>query len=163
MAPHAITVHAGDQGPKSFVVASRRTRPGAELQLILAGYLQPTRRGSQKRSRTPDWDALFDLAQGLDALAPLEVRSSMSTAERAALTRHVLWVQQDEAKNTPTAHDGVVEATVAQWKDLVNWGEVSAAQVLALAWNVSPRTIHSRLRLARDSGIIDSPGQGKRQ
>jgi DNA-directed RNA polymerase specialized sigma24 family protein len=45
---------------------------------------------------------------------------------------------------------------------LLSWGESAAAKVLAEIEGVSVRTMHSRLRLARDKGLLDSPGSGAR-
>jgi hypothetical protein len=49
-----------------------------------------------------------------------------------------------------------------RYEELTSWGETAAAKVLSEELQIPQRTIHTRLRLARDRGLIESPGAGAR-
>jgi hypothetical protein len=59
-------------------------------------------------------------------------------------------------------YENVVIDTSQVYLELNLWAEPSAAQILSLIEGVPPATIRNRLRLARERGILDSPGSGKR-
>lgn len=52
--------------------------------------------------------------------------------------------------------------TATVYSALTNWLEAAPAQLIALMENVSVSTIRNRLNAARDWGLIDKPGAGRR-
>jgi hypothetical protein len=76
------------------------------------------------------------------------------------MTEHLFRIH--EYSNNPRDSSDVVEYTSWCYSTLIDWGEASAAREIALRWEVPVRTIQNRLRLAREKGILKSPGQGSR-
>lgn len=94
---------------------------------------------------------------GLDSIA---LRSNISSAWGSILTEHIFRIH-DHLRHENDTSD-VVAYTAWCYTTLINWGEASAARELALKWDIPVRTIQNRLRLARERGILKSPGQGSR-
>lgn len=67
-----------------------------------------------------------------------------------------------EGKKNLQLYKNVVLETSMIYLELNLWAEPSAAQILSLIEGVPPATIRNRLRLARERGVLDSPGSGKR-
>ena len=93
--------------------------------------------------------------QPLDALS---VRKQFSSDLGRLMTDHLMKVLDHMEKNA----DEVVSHTAWMYRNLTSWGEASAARELALHLDVPVHTIHNRLRIARERGILPSPGPGSR-
>jgi hypothetical protein len=97
-------------------------------------------------------------ASGLDPLDPLEARKNVSSEWGALMTQHLFEVHRHFNRDP----SDVVADTAWKYSTLVAWGEASAARELSLRTKTSVHTIHYRLKLARDKGILKSPGPGSR-
>jgi hypothetical protein len=84
----------------------------------------------------------------------------MSSEWGTILTEHLFRVLSNYNDDVDEAD--VVALTAWYYQNLINWGEASAARELSLRWKVPVRTMQNRLRLARDRGILHSPGRGSR-
>ena len=94
-----------------------------------------------------------------------ELVSFLSTqTRRSLLTSHLLVAFDNEPDSLAPLklEEDVIAKTVRQYSNLLEWTESSAAAVLALQNGVSVATIHNRLRIAREKGILEKPGSGKR-
>jgi hypothetical protein len=91
-------------------------------------------------------------------LDPLELRANVSSTWGGFLTQHVLKLHESLALEI----DDVVADTAWRYSTLVAWGEASAARELSLELAIPVRTIQNRLRIARERGILSSPGPGSR-
>jgi hypothetical protein len=91
-------------------------------------------------------------------LNPLELRANVSSTWGGFLTQHVLKLHESLALEI----DDVVADTAWRYSTLVAWGEASAARELSLELAIPVRTIQNRLRIARERGILSSPGPGSR-
>ena len=74
------------------------------------------------------------------------------------MTFHLLQTQKNWHLNARSP----LEVTAWRYASLISWGESAAAKVLADEEGIPVRTMHSRLRLAREKGFLDSPGSGAR-
>jgi hypothetical protein len=77
-------------------------------------------------------------------------------AGRTLLTGHVMGLRK-YGKLTAESED-VVVSTALRFYELLRWGETSPAFVIANMDDVPLQTIHSRIRLAKKRGILQSPG-----
>jgi hypothetical protein len=57
----------------------------------------------------------------------------------------------------------ITEATARLYYELTQWGETSAASVIAKLEGTSVVTIRNRLHAARQKGLLDKPGSGVRR
>ena len=138
-------IEAGD-----FLVIARNK--GKKEELLFVGICNPKRSlGALKKE-------LLGFVAEYSPLDPIEVRSSIPMEQKKAMTWHLLQVLFNRQNNSLSPHDTLV----SQYKLLISWGESAAAKVLAEVEGISVRTMHSRLRLARDAGLLDSPGSGAR-
>jgi len=96
-----------------------------------------------------------ELSLPLDALA---LRSNLSSEWGAFMTEHLMRVHAH--LNRPS--EDVVAYTAWRYDTLTAWGEASAARELALELQMSVHTIHYRIKLARNKGLLPSPGTGAR-
>jgi hypothetical protein len=87
-----------------------------------------------------------------------EVRYSFDPPVRNIFTDHLLAIHEQH----PPKLESVTEDIVWRYKSLLAWGESSSAKVLAEYFQISVRTVHTRLRMAREKGLLDSPGGGSR-
>lgn len=101
---------------------------------------------------------LLEDSKNLDGLDPVIARTTFKTDDREALSLHLLAAQKGQKRE----FESVIEEIAWRYVELTSWGESSAAKVLAQEYEVSPRTIHTRLRLARERHLISSPGAGAR-
>lgn len=101
---------------------------------------------------------LLEETKGLDPLNPTQVRSSFKSSERGAISLHLLEAQKQRGRQ----FESVIAEIAWRYVELINWGEASAAKVLAAEYNIPARTMHTRLRLARERKLISSPGVGAR-
>jgi len=97
-------------------------------------------------------------ANGLLPLDGVSLRSNLSSEWGALMTEHIMRVQ-DQLDRDPS---DVVAYTAWRYATLTAWGEASAARELSLEMKIPVTTIHNRLRLAREKGILSSPGTGAR-
>jgi len=95
-----------------------------------------------------------------DPLDAAALRANLSSPWGSIMTEHLFRIHE-HSKNPRDSSD-VVEYTAWCYSTLIDWGEASAAREIALRWEVPVRTIQNRLRLARERGILKSPGQGSR-
>ena len=103
-------------------------------------------------------ERLLDSAKTLAPLDAPEIRANFEPEHREFFSQHLLKVQNKMNKD----FGSIVEEIAWRYGQLVSWGEPSAAKVLAEEYKVSIRTIHSRLRLARERKLINKPGSGER-
>lgn len=94
-------------------------------------------------------------------LVPLDapiVRSNFSASDREVFSLHLLAAQSEQHRDFTNIISEIAWRSV----ELVSWGEVSVAKVLAAEYDVPIRTMHTRLRIARERKLIISPGMGDR-
>lgn len=101
---------------------------------------------------------LLEETKGLLPLDATQVRSSLKSSEREAISLHLLAAQKERKRK----FESVIAEIAWRYVELINWGEASAAKVLANEYKIPTRTMHTRLRLARDRKLISSPGVGSR-
>jgi len=94
----------------------------------------------------------------LYALDPLGLRANFSSTWGSLMTKHVLSVHAHLARD----QSDIVAYTAWRYATLTAWGEASAARELSLDMKTSVHTIRTRLQLARERGILPSPGAGVR-
>lgn len=98
--------------------------------------------------------------KGKEPVDASALRANLSSVWGSIMTEHIFRVHEHiESDRNPS---DVVEYTSWCYSTLVDWGEASAAREIALRWEIPVRTIQNRLRLAREKGILKSPGQGSR-
>jgi len=91
-------------------------------------------------------------------LDPVALRANISSSWGAFFTQHILKLHEQLGP-----HSGdVIADTVWRYSTLTAWGEASAAREISLDLGVPVRTIQNRLRIARERGILKSPGPGSR-
>jgi len=95
---------------------------------------------------------------GLLPLNGVQLRSNLSSNWGAIMTEHVMRVQKYLNRDS----GDVVAFTAWRYSTLTSWGEASAARELAHDMGIPVTTVHNRLRLARERGILASPGTGAR-
>ena len=113
---------------------------------------------SSKLRRAEEFRDLITVAK---KNAPIEVskfRHKLSADLGLYLSRHLLEVQRTYMKK----YESLIEETAHRYLDLIAWGEPNSAKVLAEYFQIPIRTVHSRLRVARQSQILESPGAGFR-
>lgn len=135
-----------------LVLLSRMNYPSA--QVILAQHVE-------LRSKLPSYlRSIISSYKGYPILDSLDLRKNISSEWGSILTEHlyrVLTNYNDQLNETD-----VVTLTAWYYQNLVNWGEASPARELSLRWKIPVRTVQNRIRLARDRGILHSPGRGSR-
>ena len=106
----------------------------------------------------------FPAEAELDALRPISIHtlSTFGPEIRAVVTQHILayGLIEDTAEHSP---DQVVALTARRYRQLTNIGETSPAAAIAQATGTSVRTIHNRIRLARERGLLPAAGSGRRR
>lgn len=95
-----------------------------------------------------------------DFLNAAALRANLSSPWGSVMTEHLFRVHEHFRDERDSSD--VVEYTSWCYSTLIDWGEASAAREIALRWDIPVRTIQNRLRLARQKGILKSPGQGSR-
>lgn len=146
--PYSLSLTPMDVG--DFLVISRSK--GRKEELLLVGLCNP------RKSFNALKEELIDVVAEYSPIHAIEVRSTLSLEQKKAMTWHLLQVLYNRLSSSMSPHDTLV----SRYKLLLSWGESAAAKVLADIEGVSVRTIHSRLRLARDKGLLKSPGSGSR-
>ena len=137
-------------GSGSLVIVSKSIRDRFELlhmqNIEVKGRIQPFLRNQIAQSKH------------FSPVDPLQLRANLSSAWGGFLSRHVLKLHESLGVQI----DDVVADTAWRYATLVAWGEASAARELSLELSIPVRTIQNRLRIARDRGILSSPGPGSR-
>jgi hypothetical protein len=146
--PYSLSLTSMEMG--DFILVSRSR--GKREELMFLGFCKP------RRSFNALKEDLIDLVAEYSPLDAAEVRSRLTLEEKQAMTWHLIQVLHNRIGASLSPR----ETLVSQYKLLLSWGESAAAKVLAELEGVSVRTMHSRLRLARDRGLLDSPGSGSR-
>jgi hypothetical protein len=125
-----------------------------ELQewLLFAGYANPD------RARLVFLKALLPTFKSAQALDILKTRASFPAIDRAIFTAHIL----QRHKMNPKEFKTIAEDAAWRYLSLLRWGESAAAKVMAEYFDIPVRTVHTRLRMARDKGYLQSPGSGSR-
>lgn len=105
----------------------------------------------------------FPSEEELVQLRPLSLRviKTLGPEIRAVVRNHILAYDLVEHPED-SSQEHVVALTVRRYLQLVNVGETSAAACIAESRQVPVRTIHNRLRLARERGLLPTAGQGAR-
>ena len=146
--PYSLSLTPMEVG--DFLVIARNK--GKREELLFVGICNPRKSFSVLRKE------LLSLVAEYSPLDPVGVRSTLPMEQKQAMTWHILQVLLNRPNATLSPH----ETLASQYKLLLSWGESAAAKVLAEIEGISVRTMHSRLRLARDRGLLDSPGSGSR-
>jgi hypothetical protein len=132
------------------VIVSKAIRDRFELlhvqNIEVTGRIQPFLRNQIAESKQ------------FSPIDPLLLRANLSSTWGGFLSRHVLKLHESLGVQI----DDVVADTAWRYATLVAWGEASAARELSLELSIPVRTIQNRLRIARDRGILSSPGPGSR-
>ena len=137
-------------GSSSLVIVSKAIRDRFELlhvqNIEVRGRIQPFLRNQIAESKQ------------FSPIDPLLLRANLSSTWGGLLSRHILKLHESLGVQI----DDVVADTAWRYATLVAWGEASAARELSLELSIPVRTIQNRLRIARDRGILSSPGPGSR-
>jgi len=91
-------------------------------------------------------------------LDPIGLRGNLSSTWGSIMTEHVISIH----KYLDRDQSDVVADTAWRYATLTAWGESAAARELSLDMKISVNTIRTRLQLARERGILSSPGAGAR-
>lgn len=113
---------------------------------------------SSKLHREEELRDFISLARKNIGVQVSDFRHKLGSELGFHLTRHLLEVQKVYIKRQVS----VTEETANRYRDLVAWGEPNSAKVLSQYWKIPIRTVHSRLRLAREAELLDAPGAGYR-
>jgi hypothetical protein len=132
-----------------FVIVSKRAKES--IDLLLVEHVEP-----RKTMQTYLRDQLLR-AKNLTPIDARALRENLSPEWAPFLSKYLHELHRIHAQD-----DDVITSTVWRYKNLVSWGEASAARELSLEMKVSVHTIHSRLRIARERGMLSSPGPGSR-
>lgn len=146
--PYSLSLTPMEVG--DFLVIARNK--GKREELLFVGICNPRRSLSVLKKE------LLSVVSEYSPLDPVGVRSTLPMEQKKAMTWHLLQILFNRSNTSLSPHDTLV----SQYKLLISWGESAAAKVLAEMEGVGVRTMHSRLRLAREAGLLDSPGSGAR-
>ena len=146
--PYSLSVTPSENG--DFIVIAKTK--GTRQDLLLVGIC------NLRKSPKYLLEKFFPVVAECPPLNPIEVRLTLSVEQKKAMTRHLL----ELLRISPMSIRSPAENLVWRYNSLLAWGESAAAKVLAEDEGVPVRTVHSRLRLAREKGILDSPGSGSR-
>jgi hypothetical protein len=136
----------------SLILLSRVDFPKAQLVLV---------QHVDVRNKLPSFlRSVISNFKGCPSLNSRELRNNFSSDWGRILTEHLYQVLSDYEREYPDAD--VVALTAWYYQNLVDWGEASPARELSLRWKIPVRTVQNRLRIARDRGILHSPGRGSR-
>jgi len=133
-----------------FLLLASKEEGGGE-SLLFAGYVKP------KKSAGKLLKELLPRLKELETLPAGATRLSFPALDRALFTEHLL---QTHLRKEPLES----KASDIAWRHdaLLQWGESRAAKVLSDYFEVPVRTIHTRLQMARDKGLLEAPGIGNR-
>jgi len=136
---------------EGFLVIISNTQ-GMSINLMLLECVQ-IKRGMRAFLRDQ-----IERAENLRPLDAREIRKNVSSHWGSLMTKHLTAVHEllDLDDSDKVAY------TAWKYATLTSWGEASAAREISLELKTSIHTIHYRLKLARDRGILSSPGPGSR-
>ena len=122
--------------------------------------VDPVTQTETKVYNDPDWllqwRTMFKDAE--PAIAQVLNRHLTVPAGRALLTGHIMALRKYGPLTCKPTSEDIVTETAMRFRELTEWGETSAAFVIANLYNMPLPTVHSRIRLAKKRGIIVSPG-----
>jgi hypothetical protein len=147
----AFGASASQTSAGSLIIVSRKFQRGFNLMIVESVDF----RG---KSHTLLRNAILR-AKSLEALDAIALRENLSSEWGSRISSHILYVLDREKG----VSDDVVADTAWRYSILTSWGEASSARELSRHLKTPVHTIHSRLRLARDRGLIPSPGTGSRR
>jgi hypothetical protein len=145
-----LALSATETTAGSLVIASKTSKD--QIDLLLVQLVEFS-------GKTPNY--LRKLMSGLDGLHPLdaiELRSNFSSEWGSIMTQHVMAIHDHLNRD----YSDVIAYTSWRYSTLTAWGEASAAREISLELKIPVRTVQNRIRIARDRGIIPSPGTGAR-
>ena len=146
--PYSLSLSPLDFG--DFLLVSKAK--GRREDLLFLGIINP------RKSLNSLKEDVLDLVSEYSYLDPIEVRATLTLPQKKVMTFHLLQTQKNWHLNARSP----LEVTAWRYASLISWGESAAAKVLADEEGIPVRTMHSRLRLAREKGFLDSPGSGAR-
>jgi len=133
-----------------LIIISRTVKDRIELLLMqMVEFKGKTSAYLRNQARPPD---------GLQPLDAIELRSNLSSEWGAIMTQHIMRVHQHFDRDDAD----VIAYTAWRYSTLTSWGEASAARELSLQLKIPVRTVQGRIRIARERGILASPGAGVR-
>jgi len=91
-------------------------------------------------------------------LDPIGLRQNLSSLWGSLMTEHLLKVHAYIDRD----RSDIVSYTAWRYETLTAWGESAAVRELSLDLKISINTVRNRLQLARERGILTSPGAGAR-
>ena len=91
-------------------------------------------------------------------LDPIGLRQNLSSLWGSLMTAHLLRVHDYMNRD----QSDIVSYTAWRYETLTAWGESAAVRELSLDLKISINTVRNRLQLARERGILASPGAGAR-
>ena len=141
---------ASQIGSDDLILVSRSTGKKIDLMLVACS--------SGKKGIKAILREQIELAVSLKPLDARQVRKNISSSWGALMTKHLMHVQEE----LDIDDSDIVAFTAWKYETLTSWGEASAAREISLELKASIHTIHYRLKLARDRGILASPGPGSR-
>jgi hypothetical protein len=111
---------------------------------------------------------------GLDEIFTKPIRKQLLTGHIVALRFHPVLIAKQLLSlgqtNEPSfqvimksPNESVTDATARIYSELIQWGETSAAAVIAELEGTAIVTIRNRLYSAREKGLIKKPGPGVRK
>lgn len=168
----------GDEADATLLVCISRWSPRNDWQLLrfeardlsASRYRQisdPAKRsrGPKHQHRQPRLVSLswFPDEAELVKLRPISLRvlSELGPQVKQVIVRHVLAYDLVERSHEDSP-DHVVALTARRYRQLVHIGETSPAARIAEVTGTPVRTIHNRLRLARERGLLPQSQPGSR-
>jgi hypothetical protein len=145
-----LALSASETTAGTLVIASKANKDQVDLLLVQLVEFS---------SKTTNY--LGKLAKSLEGLHPLdaiELRSNFSSEWGSIMTRHVIAIHDHQNRDDTD----VIAYTAWRYATLTAWGEASAARELSLELKIPVRTVQNRIRIARDKGLLPSPGTGAR-
>jgi hypothetical protein len=91
-------------------------------------------------------------------IEPIALRRNLSSRWGDIMTEHLI----DLHHQLQREEGDVVAYTAWRYESLTAWGESSAVREISLDLGISINTVRNRLQLARERGILSSPGSGAR-
>ena len=145
-----LALSATETDAGKLLLISRTMKDRIELLLVqIAEYKGKTSAYLRNQAPVPD---------GLQPLDAIELRSNFSSEWGAIMTQHIMRVHQHLDRDDAD----VITYTAWRYSTLTSWGEASAARELSLQLKIPVRTVQGRIRIARERGILASPGAGVR-
>ena len=145
-----LALSVTDTGAGKLLLISRTVKD--RIELLLMQVVEYKGRNSQYLRNQAR------LLDGLQPLAAIELRSNFSSEWGAIMTQHILRVHEHLDRDDTD----VISYTAWRYSTLTSWGESSAARELSLQLKIPVRTVQGRIRIARERGILASPGAGVR-